>query len=42
MSLTAFDNGSVKITVIDSRELIRTDTWGSENEYFYFMTHFGK
>ena len=29
MSLTAVDHGSVKITVIDSRELTRTDTWGS-------------
>ena len=27
MSLTAFGHGSV--TVIDSRELTRTDTWGS-------------
>ena len=29
MSLTAFGHGSVKITVINSRELTRTDTWGS-------------
>ena len=29
MSLTVFGHGSVKITVIDSRELTRTDTWGS-------------
>ena len=29
MSLTAFGYGSVKITVIDSRELTRTDIWGS-------------
>ena len=39
MSLTAFDHGSVKNY---SRELTRTDTWGSGVEYFYFMTHFGK
>ena len=38
MSLTAFDHGSVKITVIDSRELTKNDTWGSGVEYFYFMT----
>ena len=30
MSLTAFGHGSV--TVIDSRELTRTDTWGLEVE----------
>ena len=29
MSLNAFGHGSVKITVIDSRELTITDTWGS-------------
>ena len=32
MSLTAFGHGSVKITVIDSRELTRTDTWSSDIE----------
>ena len=35
-----------KITVIESRELTRTDIWGSGVEmictYFYFLTHFGK